>query len=231
MDSTSRAQVRLILDDCVVRSKTAAEKRIASIYADGAAGYWLHSGATIKAVVAVTEELAADLLTQCVNGIVPLAREAEAFSLIEEAVNGFERFTTAKIDQAVRTASRGSRLDNVMQAARKLHSEGQETLRRQLEIHRFTFTAPQPAAANAAPEPAATSKNRGGRPFARHWDQMWASVAMMLYEGDLHPTTQADVENAMKEWLSDHGHKSADSSVRSRAQHLWQLWQRSQDAK
>ena len=57
--------------------------------------------------------------------------------------------------------------------------------------------------------------------MARHWDEMWASIAVMLYVGDLKPHTQSDIENEMKEWFARHDLDVGDTPVRERARALW----------
>lgn len=183
------------------------------------------------------EEIAAEFITRCVDRVTPIAKDGEAFAMIQEAVGGFLRFVAGKVDDATQKAS-GSRRDEIepnqfTKAARDLYERTKEDLRRQLEIHRFTFTVPQttaltPELRRAAPSlvpelrRAAPEKNRGGKPLAAHWDEMWAAVAVMLYEGDLQPQTQADVERAMKDWFAANDIDVGDTAVRDRARKLWQ---------
>jgi hypothetical protein len=65
------------------------------------------------------------------------------------------------------------------------------------------------------------SKNKGGRPAAAHWDELWAAIAVMLYLGDLKPRRQADIERAMKDWLVSKDLDAGDTPVRDRARVLW----------
>jgi hypothetical protein len=44
---------------------------------------------------------------------------------------------------------------------------------------------------------------------------------VMLYTGDLHPQTQADIERTMKDWLAGHDLDVGDTAVRDRARQLW----------
>ena len=55
----------------------------------------------------------------------------------------------------------------------------------------------------------------GGRPPASFWDDLWCSVWGQIYRGDLKPKLQADVEKAMLQWVSAHGHEPSDSTIRS----------------
>jgi hypothetical protein len=61
----------------------------------------------------------------------------------------------------------------------------------------------------------------GGRPPAAWWDDLWVEIARQLYDGDLKPKTQADIETAMKDWAATYGESPADSTIRPRARKLW----------
>lgn len=62
---------------------------------------------------------------------------------------------------------------------------------------------------------------RGGRPSKPFWDQLWASVAAQLYNGDLKPTRQADIERAMHDWLALDDENAGETAVRAKAKLLW----------
>ena len=64
-------------------------------------------------------------------------------------------------------------------------------------------------------------KSKGGRPAAAWWDDLWVEIARQLYDGDLKPKAQADIETAMKDWAATHGESPADSTIRPRARKLW----------
>jgi hypothetical protein len=81
----------------------------------------------------------------------------------------------------------------------------------------------QPTApSDSSPDPRQTP---GGRPPASFWDDLWCSVWGQIYRGDLKPKLQADVEKAMLEWASAHGHEPSHSTIRSRARKLFQALQ------
>lgn len=65
----------------------------------------------------------------------------------------------------------------------------------------------------------------GGRPPASFWDDLWCSVWGQIYRGDLKPKLQADVEKAMLQWVSAHGHEPSDSTIQLRARKLFQALQ------
>lgn len=225
MNQPSREQVRLILDDSVIRAKKAVDTRIKAIYAKYNAKGLLKSGATIKGVVGAVEEIGSEFIKHCVDDVAPVAKDFEAFAMITEAVEAFLRYVAAKVDSTAEFAS-GSE-QRSMDAAKKLFLESESSMRRQLEIHRFTFTVPQGIAIpQATPSrPSSTPpvvKNKGGKPLSAHWDEMWSSIAVMLYVGDLQPASQADIERAMKDWFAANEFDVGDTTVRDRARKLWQ---------
>lgn len=71
------------------------------------------------------------------------------------------------------------------------------------------------------PQAALPNRAKGGRPRKPFWDQLWASVAAQLYNGDLKPARQADIERAMHEWLAANGEDAGETAVRAKAKLLW----------
>jgi len=205
----------------MIRARKAAEDLVTAIYAKHAAKGSLHSGGTIHSVVTALEEAAAEFITRCVDQVAPVAKDTEAFAKIRETVERFLSFLASKIDDAAQKAG-GANNPGMTKAARDLCKESQASLRRQLEIHRFTFTVPQRSSVPLGSPAIEAQKNRGGKPLAAHWDDMWAAIAVTLYSGDLKPRTQADIERAMKDSLAAKGIDASDSMVRSRARRLWQ---------
>jgi hypothetical protein len=74
-------------------------------------------------------------------------------------------------------------------------------------------------ASRAAPSDQPTKL--GGRPPAAWWDDLWIEMCRQLYGGDLQPKRQSDIESAMKDWASAHGHHPSSSTIRERARKLW----------
>jgi hypothetical protein len=62
---------------------------------------------------------------------------------------------------------------------------------------------------------------RSGRPPAALWDKLWAEMGAQLYNGDLKPENQAQIEKAMLDWAALKEIKVSESSVRTRARLLW----------
>ena len=72
------------------------------------------------------------------------------------------------------------------------------------------------------PQPTSRSvHSAGGRPPKLFWDSLWASVAAQLYNGDLKPKRQSDIERAMHDWLVTNGHDAGETAVRAKAKQLW----------
>jgi hypothetical protein len=72
-----------------------------------------------------------------------------------------------------------------------------------------------------AAEPVQQSADKGGRPAAEFWDDLWVEISRQIYTGQLVPSKQADILKAMQQWCSDHGHNDAASTLRPRAGKLW----------
>jgi DNA-binding winged helix-turn-helix (wHTH) protein len=68
-----------------------------------------------------------------------------------------------------------------------------------------------------------SAQARGGRPKADWWEDMWVEIARQLYLGALIPKTQADLERAMLQWISDNGKSAGETTVRDRASKLWRV--------
>ncbi len=92
-------------------------------------------------------------------------------------------------------------------------------------IHRLVETPAGPRLRHATvpvPAPEREPVNRGGRPRNEYWEPLLIEMARQLYEGELLPNRQADVENAMHDWLAANGHKGGETQVRQRARSLWE---------
>jgi hypothetical protein len=80
-----------------------------------------------------------------------------------------------------------------------------------------------PTTTPAEPEPRPTS-NRGGRPAKGFWDDFWIDICRQIYEGDLKPKRQADLERAMHEWVTNHGHDVGETTIKAAAKKLFAAW-------
>lgn len=236
MDSVEREQIRLLLDHhgAKCREKTALRNR--AMHADHSAKGTLQSGATVRAALRIAEEMATAYVTDIVAAVSNVAQDIEAFNMIVTNVTIMLREQQPSIDDAVKLATAriasGQRFDSVGNEAIRLFSELESKTLRLLKIHQFTFIRPSPNDRKAlrssitlkALPPAA---NKGGKPLAAHWDQMWSSVAVRLWLGDLKPKRQADIKEAMLTWFADNEIEIGDTAVTERAR---QIWQKMEDA-
>lgn len=227
MDQPARAQIRLILDNLDDLARKTVMERLRALYADHAARGLLQSGATVKVGVRLMEEEAGRLAEGAVDQVAAVAKDIEAFAMIEAMVKGFDTFLLGQLDDVVAKASGrmvAAASDSVSRAAQSLYNEAQRRWTRQLGVHRFTFTEIFRLAEHAkvAPDASASPKNKGGKPLAAHWDGMWADIAFQLWNGDLQPTKQGDISKAMFAWLTAKGIDAGHTAVTDRARTIWQ---------
>jgi hypothetical protein len=233
MSPEQREQIRRVLDYKSATSKHHFEERRKAIYARNSGDGCLQSGGTIRQVVRMMEETAGSFITYCVEQISAVAQDSDAFADLLVGFDEFWAYLNAELHSTVRLAGGKSvsedEADSTSRAARKLFDRSGSLLKQRLELYRFTFTKPilsPPSQTNAAQvvdsQPVVPKRNvKGGRPLAEHWDDMWAAVAFALYNGDLIPKSQADIENEMLGWLEANGFGAATSTVRGRARRLW----------
>jgi hypothetical protein len=50
---------------------------------------------------------------------------------------------------------------------------------------------------------------------------MWCDVWALIYQGDLKPTSQADVERAMQAWAENSGKPMSEATARLKARKLF----------
>ena len=229
MDGPARAQIRLLADDADDLARKAIVDGKKTLFADHAGRGVLQSGATIRVAVRLFEAEAGNLIAKLTDAVAGVSKEPEAFALIAECLARFDAFLIAEFDEVKGKATAGkarTSMISVENAAKNLFVEAQMRWRRQLEIHRFSFTAPSSrlflASASAAPPTPVAPKNKGGKPLAAHWDQMWAEIAFQLWNGDLQPTKQADISKAMFAWLIANEIDAGQTAVTDRARAIWQ---------
>ncbi len=90
--------------------------------------------------------------------------------------------------------------------------EGQLEPKREIE--------PEPDEEETAPATGAASKR--GRPPKEWWDDLWTAMFRKIHFGELTPKRQADLENAMHDWLAEHGHEASERTVRGAARKLFE---------
>jgi hypothetical protein len=101
-----------------------------------------------------------------------------------------------------------------------------------VDVHANLPSVPQPAALRdkrlhaAAQQGAGEPKksNLGGRPRKDWWDDFWIDICRQIYEGDLKPKTQAELERAMLGWATNHGHEMSEPTAKIAARKLFKAW-------
>jgi hypothetical protein len=66
--------------------------------------------------------------------------------------------------------------------------------------------------------------NKGGAPRKEWWDDFWIAICGQIWEGDLKPNSQADLERAMLDWASAHNHAMSETSAKVAARKLFKAW-------
>lgn len=238
MDALERNQVRLILEHESSEHSRLSTEQIRQMYSDHAAKGYLRSGETVKRALAIVEEQASVFVAKAVDEVAAVAQDADAFAMLSSNLTALFRGWQNQINDAATKAATGggARNQSVHNEANKRFSELQKRVFRELEIHRFTFTKPsngdlaQMRARIGLPDPASSSqqvaRHNGGKPLAKHWDEMWAAIAVQLWTGDLKPETQADVKRAMLEWFTNAEIDIGETAVTQRARQLWQAMER-----
>lgn len=237
MKSEQRQQIRLILADALERAEKDIGEKVRQLHTEHAAKGCLNSGATLKRHVEIFETVGQSYVSNTLDAVADVSMEMEAFSIYEEGqlqlLTMMKR--NLKDDKVYEVCTAGKPNSAIASALglQVMSVEGQ--LMRLKNLRRFSFTKPEPIERvsdrfsfgstekrSILPPKSEVKKNKGGRPAAEHWDDMWAAMATLLYEGDLEPKRQADIEKAMMDWLESNGHSAADSTVRKRARLLWQ---------
>jgi hypothetical protein len=67
-------------------------------------------------------------------------------------------------------------------------------------------------------------RNKGGRPRLEFWEDLLVAMFDRLWHGGLAPQTQADIEKAMEDWLSQKRYSASERAIRDRARKLWKVW-------
>lgn len=237
MDAEEREQVGLILEHEGEAAIRATVTGLRAMHAEFSARGTFRSGATIKRTVEIIEETANAFVVNAIKRVSPVSRDLDAFALVAERLNSHFEIWARDVEQAVAlvTGQNLTRMQSVAKAADGLFAEMKVRVGRELEIHRFTFlrSSKEPVAESPAPQggspvtvvPKAKPANSGGKPLAKHWDGMWAAIAVKLWTGDLQPKTQADLKQAMFDWFNNAEIEVGDTAVTERARQLWQTMQ------
>jgi len=225
VSSKTHQQVELVLRDAVQECKAALSQRLLAMYSNHSAKGRLHSGATVRVAVNTMDELACKAVERMSASVLEVARDSEAYSAFRLAMTDLIESFRGEMPKAIRMASGRMPCEpnsSIETAAYEMFGQMESKVERKIEVAEFAFQA-LPAASNTVTPVIKLGKT--GRPTAAFWDDMWASIASDLYTGDLKPRTQAELEQAMLQWIEDHGQTAATSTVRGRARRLWDLIQ------
>jgi hypothetical protein len=232
MDDRERKQIQLLLEQIDELARNEARDRIRQIYSGRSKTKTLMSSMTVQDAISTFEELGRKYVDQTIEDVAAVAKDVGAFAVINEAVDRFLAHLTCELDGVFKMALGGtgaaSRASNFSVQLMALWKEARGRVERQLEIHRYSFTNPPPKEIESkvgqgnSSETSTRPENRG-RPPAEFWDRLWAATAYALYNGDLDPKRQADIEQAMAEWLAANDLTASPSNIRKRARILWQL--------
>lgn len=200
------------------------KERLKAIYASHSARGLLRSGATIKASIRQMEEALRDSMTGLLEDVSAVSRCNDAFAKVDEAVQAMVASFGKELPEVTRMSGQqpGS---SAASAALGLYYTMKSDIDADLIIARHGFVSGEARAPEAQAQPV---KNKGGKPLAAHWDEMWATIAVQLWNGDLKPTTQADIKRVMLDWFTAREIEVGDTAVTERARHLWRLIEASQ---
>lgn len=183
-----------------------------------------HADSVVRRVVAALDAYAASALTKARE----IAPTTEMWRLATETVRLSDSNWRARLDKLVWPGS------NTRHHARK-GSEGYRAVfqafdvaalmrGQRAELARFEFDdKPSPSQASGSPAPTATAKppkTLAGRLPADWWDDLWIEIFRQIHLGDLKPTKQADIVQAMLQWLSDRDVHVSEGTVKPRARKL-----------
>ncbi|HVK80687.1 MAG TPA: hypothetical protein VM915_08735 [Verrucomicrobiae bacterium] len=233
MDELERAQIRLLLEHLGSEYHRESGEAHKAMHAQHAAKGCLQSGATVKAAIRICEEQSNLFIDKAVDGVAAVAQDTDAFAMIVTTLSAQFRGREEELRQAIRLATGGqvNKFGSVQREGERLFAEMQSRVFKRLEIHRFSFTRPSKgtlgsilSATKSDDQPVTAvekRKNAGGAPLAAHWDEMWADIAVQLWNGDLQPKRQKDISDAMFDWLSSRDLDAGNTAVTARARALW----------
>jgi hypothetical protein len=182
----------------------------------GSSGRWF-------AIAQLFEDEARKLIRTTSEDVRRLDTDAAAFEIIETTFREFVAMVEAEyFDLGSKAAPFGGSRPIRDQDGNPfaLHwNKAKDRLGLEVEASRADFRP----ASEGRPAPRDSShRNAGGKPLAKHWDAMWADIAVQLWTGDLQPLSQADVKRAMQRWFDDHEIDVGDTALVDRARQLWQ---------
>lgn len=220
VNEREREQIELVANREVGQAKSSLKENLKAAYANHAATGRLRSGVTIRVAVRIMTETAKRGLERLVNQVRSISNDLDAFQFVKMGVTDILDACGAELPEVLRMASGDKGFSSVNGAAMGLYQNMRDEIETDLAISSYDFGAPSMATV-ATQDTIAEIPRKGGRPPADFWDAMWAAIAVSLFNGDLAPKSQADVERAMTDWIEANGHSAAVSTVRARARRLW----------
>jgi hypothetical protein len=225
MNDREREQLGLIVAHELSAVERSISEKIKAVFAEHTAQGRLHSGATVKVSVRTMQQIADRFLCDLGQKFRVVADDQEAFAILAKAVGDCLDICETQMLPVTRMASgrmQGALDESIERAGADMFNQMRADIEAKLAIAAFDFAAPpKPDAVQPMTIPIQQSAKKGGRPPAEFWDDVWAEIAVALYNGDLAPKSQADVERAMIERIEALGFSAAESTVRARARRLW----------
>lgn len=232
MEQELARQIALILEHESERAFREAHDSDQSMLAQHSAKGVLQSGGTVKRAIKICSEIAHRVLDDLLASIGKVDKSQEAFDLLRQ---GFEAFL-ARLEQeellyVARVSSGRGRKEpdaNLWEATLREFAVHKVELARRLDLASFDFrSAPKMELEAVANDRnlKLRAKNKGGKPLAKHWDAMWAAMAVELWTGGLDPKSQADIKAAMFNWFNEAEIDVGDTALTQRARQLWQAMQ------
>ena len=168
------------------------------------------------------DELARDAVQSVSIKIQEIARDPEAYSLFQIAMSDLIEFFADEMETIIRMASGRMPCEpnnSIEQAAYELFGKLETKIEGKVAIAEYGFNAQPALTTPVLRRP--TGARLGGR--VRHFGMKCGHIVYAFYIGDLKPRTQAEIENAMLEWIESRGLSAATSTVRARARRLWDI--------
>lgn len=222
MHPSSRRKIRIILDGRISSLESRLADVRAALQGNGLNENRYIPAATFRQTARDLEDIGRRFVTEAVDHTLEVSGEPEAYAMVREALE----LALKSLRELLEDCFGARSFDNgdTRLTARDIFLTLESKLNRQAETHRMTFVRFETLTPRVN-VPGNVTRNKGGKPLAEHWDDMWAEVAVQLFNGDFDPKTQADVERTMKEFFARHDVDIGDTAVRGRARRLWQKLQ------
>lgn len=232
MDEQARQQVALILEHATERAFREAHDVNQATLAEHSSKGLLQSGGTIKRAIKSCSNIAHQVLDDLFVSVAEVEKSEEAFTLLRQSFDDFlSRLESEELFYIARVASGHGKKSpdrSIWDATQKEFGIHKDELAKRLDLAAFNFRSVnrkdhQQTGGSSARK--SLPKNKGGKPLAAHWDAMWAAMAVQLWIGDLNPSKQADIKDAMLDWFNANEIDVGDTAVTQRARQLWQAMQ------